>query len=229
MRKPFALSQHRKGGRMNHQPLLTLIYSAVPCRRSELSVITKHRLFVFFFVSLSLRLVRRSRATSHLFLSDPTCLPDFGCAAMTSEECPAPLGSVSSSSAGPGQSEEYGPAHADDIIEEAGDDVSMGSDLSALVVPFPELAPVVFFCLKQTTCPRSWCIRMVSSPYPLSHAPQTLAPPTCTPPHPGSRDFYQLDAQAAVMWIRKATQVFSKVFTVCTSSKSRDTQVKRST
>lgn len=96
---------------------------------------------------------------------------------MTSEECPAPLGSVSSSSAGPGQSEEYGPAHADDIIEEVGDDVSVGSDLSALVVPFPELAPVVFFCLKQTTCPRSWCIRMVSSPYPLSHPPPP-APPT---------------------------------------------------
>uniref|UniRef100_A0A8C4ZN52 Ion transport domain-containing protein n=1 Tax=Gadus morhua TaxID=8049 RepID=A0A8C4ZN52_GADMO len=37
---------------------------------------------------------------------------------------------------------------------------SVGSDLSSLVVPFPELAPVVFFCLKQTTCPRSWCIRM---------------------------------------------------------------------
>uniref|UniRef100_A0A8B9JP46 Calcium voltage-gated channel subunit alpha1 Ia n=1 Tax=Astyanax mexicanus TaxID=7994 RepID=A0A8B9JP46_ASTMX len=33
-------------------------------------------------------------------------------------------------------------------------------DLSTLVVPFPELAPVVFFCLKQTTCPRNWCIRM---------------------------------------------------------------------
>uniref|UniRef100_A0A8C4P0R6 Voltage-dependent T-type calcium channel subunit alpha n=1 Tax=Dicentrarchus labrax TaxID=13489 RepID=A0A8C4P0R6_DICLA len=74
---------------------------------------------------------------------------------MTSEECPVPLGSLSS--AGPGQSEEYGSAHADDIIEEVGpeDDVSIGSDLSTLVVPFPELAPVVFFCLKQTTCPRN--------------------------------------------------------------------------
>ncbi|XP_028266992.1 voltage-dependent T-type calcium channel subunit alpha-1I-like [Parambassis ranga] len=86
---------------------------------------------------------------------------------MTSEECPVPLGSVSS--AGPGQSEEYSSAQADDIIEEVGpgddDDVSMGSDLSTLVVPFPELAPVVFFCLKQTTCPRNWCIRMVSSPW----------------------------------------------------------------
>uniref|UniRef100_A0A8C7LFP0 Ion transport domain-containing protein n=1 Tax=Oncorhynchus kisutch TaxID=8019 RepID=A0A8C7LFP0_ONCKI len=35
-------------------------------------------------------------------------------------------------------------------------------DLSTLVVPFPELAPVVFFCLKQTTCPRSWCIHMLN-------------------------------------------------------------------
>lgn len=97
------------------------------------------------------------------------CLPDFSWVAMMSEECPVPLGSISS--AGPGQSEEYGSAHADDIIEEVGpgDDVSIGSDLSTLVVPFPELAPVVFFCLKQTTCPRSWCIRMVSSPYPFIH------------------------------------------------------------
>uniref|UniRef100_A0A7N9AMR4 Voltage-dependent T-type calcium channel subunit alpha-1I-like n=1 Tax=Mastacembelus armatus TaxID=205130 RepID=A0A7N9AMR4_9TELE len=69
----------------------------------------------------------------------------------------------------PGQSEEYSSAQTDDIIEEVGpgDDVSIGSDLSNLVVPFPELAPVVFFCLKQTTCPRNWCIRMVSSPYPF--------------------------------------------------------------
>uniref|UniRef100_A0A8C6NPK2 Voltage-dependent T-type calcium channel subunit alpha n=1 Tax=Nothobranchius furzeri TaxID=105023 RepID=A0A8C6NPK2_NOTFU len=56
----------------------------------------------------------------------------------------------------------YCSAQADDIIEEVGpgDDASIGSDLSTLVVPFPELAPVVFFCLKQTTCPRNWCIRM---------------------------------------------------------------------
>uniref|UniRef100_A0A7N8X0W8 Voltage-dependent T-type calcium channel subunit alpha n=1 Tax=Mastacembelus armatus TaxID=205130 RepID=A0A7N8X0W8_9TELE len=82
-------------------------------------------------------------------------------------ECPVPLGSISS--AVPGQSEEYSSAQTDDIIEEVGpgDDVSIGSDLSNLVVPFPELAPVVFFCLKQTTCPRNWCIRMVSSPYPF--------------------------------------------------------------
>lgn len=48
-----------------------------------------------------------------------------------------------------------------------GDAEDGSSDTSMLVVPYPELVPVVFFCLKQTTCPRSWCIRMVSNPYPL--------------------------------------------------------------
>lgn len=47
------------------------------------------------------------------------------------------------------------------------DDDDGSSDTSVLVVPYPELVPVVFFCLKQTTCPRSWCIRMVSNPYPF--------------------------------------------------------------
>ncbi|MEQ2213702.1 hypothetical protein XENOCAPTIV_019563, partial [Xenoophorus captivus] len=93
---------------------------------------------------------------------------DFSRGTMTSEECPVPLRSISS--AGPGQSEEYSSMHPEDIIEEVGpgdDDVSIGSDLSTLVLPYPEMAPVVFFCLKQTTCPRNWCIRMVSSPYPF--------------------------------------------------------------
>ncbi|GAA6222228.1 voltage-dependent T-type calcium channel subunit alpha-1H-like [Lates japonicus] len=54
----------------------------------------------------------------------------------------------------------------EEVVEcEQDDDGS--SDTSVLVVPYPELVPVVFFCLKQTTCPRSWCIRMVSSPYPF--------------------------------------------------------------
>ncbi|XP_061770675.1 voltage-dependent T-type calcium channel subunit alpha-1I-like [Nerophis ophidion] len=49
--------------------------------------------------------------------------------------------------------------------EEADDEEDDGSAASFLVVPHPELVPVVFFCLKQTTCPRSLCIRMVSSPW----------------------------------------------------------------
>uniref|UniRef100_A0A803T1I8 Voltage-dependent T-type calcium channel subunit alpha n=1 Tax=Anolis carolinensis TaxID=28377 RepID=A0A803T1I8_ANOCA len=34
-------------------------------------------------------------------------------------------------------------------------------------VPYPDLASVVFFCLRQTTRPRSWCIKMVCNPYPF--------------------------------------------------------------
>ncbi|XP_042324069.1 voltage-dependent T-type calcium channel subunit alpha-1I isoform X2 [Sceloporus undulatus] len=32
-------------------------------------------------------------------------------------------------------------------------------------VPYPDLASVVFFCLRQTTRPRSWCIKMVCNPW----------------------------------------------------------------
>nr|XP_046192715.1 voltage-dependent T-type calcium channel subunit alpha-1H-like [Oncorhynchus gorbuscha] len=31
--------------------------------------------------------------------------------------------------------------------------------------PYPALAPVVFFCIKQTTRPRSWCLRTVCNPW----------------------------------------------------------------
>ncbi|KPP70067.1 hypothetical protein Z043_111132 [Scleropages formosus] len=84
--------------------------------------------------------------------------------AMTNEECPGVRG-VARVEAAP--CEDRGPIQGEDTIEEDGPGDDVSNDLSNLVVPFPELAPVVFFCLKQTTCPRSWCIRMVSSPYPL--------------------------------------------------------------
>ena len=93
---------------------------------------------------------------------------------MTTDDCPVPLG-VS----GAGLCEDYGPMQADDLIEEVGAVDDASSDLSTLVVPFPELAPVVFFCLKQTTFPRSWCIRMVSSPYPFT-PPNNIYPPPPT-------------------------------------------------
>uniref|UniRef100_A0A3Q0SF70 Calcium voltage-gated channel subunit alpha1 Ib n=1 Tax=Amphilophus citrinellus TaxID=61819 RepID=A0A3Q0SF70_AMPCI len=47
--------------------------------------------------------------------------------------------------------------------DDENDDDDGSSDTSVLVVPYPELVPVVFFCLKQTTFPRSWCIHMVFS------------------------------------------------------------------
>uniref|UniRef100_A0A671K9D1 Voltage-dependent T-type calcium channel subunit alpha n=1 Tax=Sinocyclocheilus anshuiensis TaxID=1608454 RepID=A0A671K9D1_9TELE len=34
-------------------------------------------------------------------------------------------------------------------------------------LPYPSLAPVVFFYLKQTTRPRSWCLKTVCNPYPF--------------------------------------------------------------
>uniref|UniRef100_A0A7N8WWC4 Voltage-dependent T-type calcium channel subunit alpha n=1 Tax=Mastacembelus armatus TaxID=205130 RepID=A0A7N8WWC4_9TELE len=36
-------------------------------------------------------------------------------------------------------------------------------------LPYPTLAPVVFFYLKQTTRPRSWCLKMVCNPYPFTY------------------------------------------------------------
>ncbi|GLD60547.1 voltage-dependent T-type calcium channel subunit alpha-1H-like protein [Lates japonicus] len=33
--------------------------------------------------------------------------------------------------------------------------------------PYPALAPMAFFCLKQTTRPRNWCLRVVCNPYPF--------------------------------------------------------------
>lgn len=69
------------------------------------------------------------------------------------------------------QEVETGAVDCDVEEEDSSDDES--SDTSVLVVPYPELVPVVFFCLKQTTCPRSWCIRMVSTPYPLKHKVDT--------------------------------------------------------
>ncbi|ROL41043.1 Voltage-dependent T-type calcium channel subunit alpha-1I [Anabarilius grahami] len=58
---------------------------------------------------------------------------------------------------------DFRPSKIDDIIEEE----DAGSENTTLDVPFPQLAPVVFSCLKQTTSPRSWSIKMVLSPYPL--------------------------------------------------------------
>uniref|UniRef100_A0A672IJK2 Calcium channel, voltage-dependent, T type, alpha 1G subunit n=1 Tax=Salarias fasciatus TaxID=181472 RepID=A0A672IJK2_SALFA len=53
---------------------------------------------------------------------------------------------------------------APDGISTGGEDASASGGES---LPYPTLAPVVFFYLKQTTRPRSWCLKMVCNPYPL--------------------------------------------------------------
>ncbi|XP_044157156.1 voltage-dependent T-type calcium channel subunit alpha-1I [Bufo gargarizans] len=40
-----------------------------------------------------------------------------------------------------------------------------GGSQTDLDVPYPDLAPVVFFCLKQTTTLRYWCIKVVCNPW----------------------------------------------------------------
>uniref|UniRef100_A0A7N5ZRR7 Voltage-dependent T-type calcium channel subunit alpha-1H n=1 Tax=Anabas testudineus TaxID=64144 RepID=A0A7N5ZRR7_ANATE len=35
--------------------------------------------------------------------------------------------------------------------------------------PYPALSPMAFFCLKQTTRPRNWCLRIVCNPYPFTY------------------------------------------------------------
>uniref|UniRef100_A0A493TNR9 Uncharacterized protein n=1 Tax=Anas platyrhynchos platyrhynchos TaxID=8840 RepID=A0A493TNR9_ANAPP len=55
-------------------------------------------------------------------------------------------------------------------------------------VPYPALAPTAFFCLKQTTRPRSWCLRLVSRqhaghPPELRHPGHVPALRGLTPPH----------------------------------------------
>lgn len=53
---------------------------------------------------------------------------------------------------------------APDGISAAGEDMSANGGDN---LPYPTLAPVVFFYLKQTTRPRSWCLKMVCNPYPF--------------------------------------------------------------
>ncbi|KAJ8001629.1 hypothetical protein DPEC_G00171460 [Dallia pectoralis] len=54
-----------------------------------------------------------------------------------------------------------------------GDEEEEENNIATVIVPHPELVPVVFFCLSQTTFPRSMCISVVSSPYPLTLRPLT--------------------------------------------------------
>lgn len=58
---------------------------------------------------------------------------------------------------------------APDGVSAGGEDASASGEED---LPYPAMAPVVFFYLKQSTRPRSWCLKMVSNPYPF----------TCTAP-----------------------------------------------
>nr|XP_034361556.1 voltage-dependent T-type calcium channel subunit alpha-1H-like [Arvicanthis niloticus] len=83
---------------------------------------------------------------------------------------PAPAAPVRASPASPGapgREEQRGSGSGVLAPESPGTDC--GADLGAdeeQPVPYPALAATVFFCLGQTTRPRSWCLRLVCNPYP---------------------------------------------------------------
>uniref|UniRef100_A0A4W4DYF8 Voltage-dependent T-type calcium channel subunit alpha n=1 Tax=Electrophorus electricus TaxID=8005 RepID=A0A4W4DYF8_ELEEL len=58
-----------------------------------------------------------------------------------------------------------GPERRESRVSAATEEAASASGGEAL--PYPSLAPVVFFYLKQTTRPRSWCLKMVCNPYPF--------------------------------------------------------------
>uniref|UniRef100_A0A7N9D5W2 Ion transport domain-containing protein n=1 Tax=Macaca fascicularis TaxID=9541 RepID=A0A7N9D5W2_MACFA len=71
---------------------------------------------------------------------------------------PSPAAAVGASPESPGV-----PGREADPAAERG--AELGADEEQRV-PYPALAATVFFCLGQTTRPRSWCLRLVCNPYP---------------------------------------------------------------
>ncbi|XP_035875541.1 voltage-dependent T-type calcium channel subunit alpha-1I isoform X2 [Phyllostomus discolor] len=77
------------------------------------------------------------------------------------ESSSPPSSSAAALAPEPGVTEQPGPRSAPPSppgLEEPPD----GADPD---VPHPDLAPVAFFCLRQTTSPRNWCIKMVCNPW----------------------------------------------------------------
>lgn len=96
------------------------------------------------------------------------------------ESSPPPCSSAAAPAAEPGVTEQPGsqsPPPSPPGLEEPLD----GADPE---VPHPDLAPVAFFCLRQTTSPRNWCIKMVCNPYPLCGGPGCSLTEPCLPPRP---------------------------------------------
>ncbi|XP_045443424.1 voltage-dependent T-type calcium channel subunit alpha-1I isoform X3 [Pipistrellus kuhlii] len=77
------------------------------------------------------------------------------------ESCSPPASSAVALAPEPGATEQPGPGSPPPSppgLEEPQEGASAD-------VPHPDLAPVAFFCLRQTTSPRNWCIKMVCNPW----------------------------------------------------------------
>uniref|UniRef100_A0A8C2VTU6 Calcium voltage-gated channel subunit alpha1 H n=2 Tax=Chinchilla lanigera TaxID=34839 RepID=A0A8C2VTU6_CHILA len=86
----------------------------------------------------------------------PLGAPPSGLAAGTSPSSPGAPGSSAERGSGPSTSPPESPAAERGAVLGAGEEQP---------VPYPALAATVFFCLGQTTRPRSWCLRLVCSPW----------------------------------------------------------------
>uniref|UniRef100_A0A8C2H9L7 Uncharacterized protein n=1 Tax=Cyprinus carpio TaxID=7962 RepID=A0A8C2H9L7_CYPCA len=74
-------------------------------------------------------------------------------------------------------------------------------------LPYPTLAPVVFFYLKQTTRPRSWCLKMVCNPYPFKLKCKSFA----SPGWPSPVQVGRATANAAGRCLRFENNVFDTI------------------
>lgn len=121
---------------------------------------------------------------------------------MAADEVRVPLGAPSpglavaagaspASPGAPGQEAERGSGLGASPPESPGAErrAELGAD-EEQPVPYPALAATVFFCLGQTTRPRSWCLRLVCNPYPSRAAgcgdPVRDTRSACVPARPRS-------------------------------------------
>ncbi|XP_063082325.1 voltage-dependent T-type calcium channel subunit alpha-1H isoform X1 [Cavia porcellus] len=86
----------------------------------------------------------------------PLGAPPSGLAAGTSSSSPGAPGSSAERGSRLSASPPESPAAERGVVLGAGEEQP---------VPYPALAATVFFCLGQTTRPRSWCLRLVCSPW----------------------------------------------------------------
>uniref|UniRef100_A0A674JFG8 Uncharacterized protein n=1 Tax=Terrapene triunguis TaxID=2587831 RepID=A0A674JFG8_9SAUR len=88
---------------------------------------------------------------------------------LASDEVRVPIASLPSQAAQPGEDEDaLSPCKSiQGSLGSGGSSARDPAQEDEEQVPYPALAPTVFFCLKQTTRPRSWCLRLVCNPYPF--------------------------------------------------------------
>uniref|UniRef100_A0A670JHW5 Ion transport domain-containing protein n=1 Tax=Podarcis muralis TaxID=64176 RepID=A0A670JHW5_PODMU len=96
---------------------------------------------------------------------------------LTSDEVQVPIatGTATGKASQPGEEKDEDTLSAcksiQDSLASAGSSTRDPAHEGENQVPYPALASTVFFCLHQTTRPRSWCLKLVCNPYPFSPEP----------------------------------------------------------